>query len=112
MNGANMALRMPMKMKRRLSLTRRNKLATVCNVGKKMEEAPFHQILPPSFTYKLLPHLSPLIEQVSHQAEPQIPLQRLGEGIRAKADIPPPRVCSACRQRSLRRRGEERGGDK
>lgn len=30
-----------------------------------------------------------MVEEKTHQAESQIPLERLGQGILAKADVPP-----------------------
>jgi hypothetical protein len=51
--------------------------------------SPFYQILPPPFPHKLLTHLAAMVEQISHQAEPQIPLQCLGQGVLAEADVPP-----------------------
>ncbi len=55
-----------------------------CGMGRNI---PFDQICPPSFTYKLLPHLSPSVEQISHKTESKVPLERLGQGVRTEADV-------------------------
>ena len=64
MNGAKIALRMPMKTKRRLSL---HSSAGHRSHG---EDIPLDQVFPPLLPYKLPSNLSLAVEEISQEAEP------------------------------------------
>jgi hypothetical protein len=63
MKGAKIALRTPMKTKRRCSLTRQ-----LC-LDQCRKSSPLDQILPSLFPDKFFPHLPAMIEQEPHQAK-------------------------------------------